>query len=124
MTGRHPDPARVGPWPQERWCPRGAPDRRGRMANASKGLFVWYEHLTRDVQGAVAFYSDVVGWKTQPFGQGSDYTMWVGSQGPLGGVMRLPESGAIDSPPERRDCVLSKSLPIYVPVEFSPYHQQ
>jgi predicted enzyme related to lactoylglutathione lyase len=59
------------------------------MASANEGLFVWYEHLTKDVQAAIAFYSEVVGWKTQPFGD--EYVMWVGSQGPLGGVMKLPE---------------------------------
>jgi predicted enzyme related to lactoylglutathione lyase len=64
------------------------------MASAKKGLFVWYEHLTKDVQGAIAFYSDVVGWKTQPFPEGGEYIMWVGSQGPLGGVMKLPEEAA------------------------------
>ncbi len=64
------------------------------MASANDGLFVWYEHLTRDVQEAIAFYSEVTGWKTQPFPQGGDYLMWVGSQGPLGGVMRLPEEAA------------------------------
>jgi predicted enzyme related to lactoylglutathione lyase len=36
-----------------------------------------------------------VGWKTQVFGEpepGKEpYTMWVGGQGPLGGVMTLPE---------------------------------
>ncbi|MDX2090228.1 MAG: VOC family protein [Kofleriaceae bacterium] len=58
---------------------------------ANKGDFVWYELLTTDVQGAIAFYTDVVGWKTQPFGEGSDYTMWVGDQGPLGGLSLLPE---------------------------------
>ncbi len=61
------------------------------MATASKGQFVWYEHLTRDARAATAFYTDVVGWKTQPFPEGGDYVMWVGSQGPLGGVMKLPE---------------------------------
>jgi predicted enzyme related to lactoylglutathione lyase len=62
------------------------------MATANKGRFVWYEHLTKDVPAAIAFYSDVAGWKTQPFGEGGgDYLMWVGSQGPLGGVMRLPD---------------------------------
>lgn len=61
------------------------------MPNENTGRFVWYEHLTRDVPAAIAFYSEVVGWKTQPFGEGGDYTMWVGSQGPLGGVMRLPD---------------------------------
>lgn len=64
------------------------------MASSNQGLFVWYEHLTKDVAAAVAFYSDVVGWKTQPFGAGGDYTMWVGGQGPLGGVMELPAEAA------------------------------
>jgi len=59
------------------------------MTNSSKGHFVWYEHLTRDTQAAIAFYGEVVGWKTQLFG--GDYSMWVGSQGPLGGVMKLPD---------------------------------
>src|SRR5919204_3927327 len=70
------------------------------MASVNKGLFVWYEHLTRDVEAAIAFYSEVVGWKTQPFGDGGDYTMWVGSQGPLGGVMTLPDEAAkMGAPP-------------------------
>ncbi len=68
------------------------------MATAKKGLFVWYEHLTKDAPATIAFYSDVVGWKTQPWTQPSaesgDYVMWVGSQGPLGGVMNLPPEAA------------------------------
>src|SRR5512138_766676 len=62
------------------------------MAPANQGRFVWYEYLTGDMKAAIAFYSDVVGWKTQPFDKG-DYTMWVASQGPLGGVMGLGEEG-------------------------------
>lgn len=54
------------------------------------GDLVWYELLTTDPKGAIAFYSQVVGWKTQPW-ESSDYTMWVGSHGPLGGVTLLPE---------------------------------
>jgi predicted enzyme related to lactoylglutathione lyase len=70
------------------------------MASTSKGSFVWYEHLARDVAAATAFYSEVLGWKTQPFGS-SDYLMWVGSQGPLGGVMKLPEEAArTGTPPQ------------------------
>ena len=70
------------------------------MASANKGLFVWYEHLTKDVQAAIAFYGEVVGWKTQPFAEGGDYIMWVGSQGPLGGVMKLPDEAAkMGAPP-------------------------
>src|SRR5438045_9662793 len=61
------------------------------MANANNGHFVWHEHLTKDAKAAIAFYTEVVGWKTQPFAEGGDYVMWVGSQGPLGGVMKLPE---------------------------------
>jgi predicted enzyme related to lactoylglutathione lyase len=70
------------------------------MANANNGKFVWYEHLTKDPKAAIAFYGDVIGWQTQPFGQGGDYTMWVGSQGPLGGVMDLPADAAkMGAPP-------------------------
>ena len=53
------------------------------------GNFVWYEHLTTDPQAAIAFYTAVLGWRAEPFG--ADYTMFVGSQGPLGGVGKLPE---------------------------------
>ncbi|HSD90436.1 MAG TPA: VOC family protein [Kofleriaceae bacterium] len=56
------------------------------------GRFVWYELLTNDPKGAIAFYTEVVGWKTELFDDSGDYTMWVGSQGPLGGVTVLPEA--------------------------------
>jgi predicted enzyme related to lactoylglutathione lyase len=59
------------------------------------GRFVWYELMTTDTKAAIAFYSEVIGWKTEAFpnpaGGGEPYMMWVGSQGPLGGVMPLPE---------------------------------
>ncbi len=61
------------------------------MTDTNTGRFVWYELMTTDPKAAIAFYSEVIGWKTQPFGEGGDYTMWVGSQGPLGGVVALPE---------------------------------
>ena len=68
------------------------------MAKASQGRFVWYEHMTRDVNAAIAFYGEAVGWKTQPFEGG--YLMWVGSQGPLGGVMKLEgEAEKMGTPP-------------------------
>jgi predicted enzyme related to lactoylglutathione lyase len=57
------------------------------MASVMKGQFVWYEDMTKDPGGAIAFYSEVVGWRTEPF-DGGDYTMWVSNQGPLGGVMK------------------------------------
>jgi predicted enzyme related to lactoylglutathione lyase len=72
------------------------------MGNAIDGQFVWHEHLAKDPKAAIAFYSDVVGWKTQPFAESGpeEYMMWVGSQGPLGGVMQLPEEAAkMGAPP-------------------------
>lgn len=70
------------------------------MANAINGNFVWYEHLTDDPRAAIAFYTEVIGWKTEPFGEDGEYTMWVGSQGPLGGVMKLPdEAKKMGAPP-------------------------
>ncbi|MBX3155710.1 MAG: VOC family protein [Deltaproteobacteria bacterium] len=54
------------------------------------GRFVWYELLSTDPKGSIEFYTHVTGWTTQPFEHG-DYTMFVGSQGPVGGVTQLPE---------------------------------
>jgi uncharacterized protein len=71
-------------------CGAGTPRTESKMT----GRFVWYELMTTDTKAAIAFYSEVIGWKTElfPESQGPEaYTMWVGSQGPLGGVMTLPE---------------------------------
>ena len=69
----------------------------------STGRFVWYELMTSDPKAAIAFYSEVAGWKTQPFTEATGpepYTMWVGTQGPLGGVMTLPaEAKKMGAPP-------------------------
>lgn len=67
---------------------------------SNTGRFVWYELLTSDPQGAIDFYTDVVGWKTQAWEQEAGYTMYVGSQGPVGGVTALPEQAkAMGAPP-------------------------
>jgi predicted enzyme related to lactoylglutathione lyase len=56
--------------------------------------------MAKDPSKAIDFYTDVVGWKTQPFGEGDHYVMWVGEQGPLGGVMKLPDEAAqMGAPP-------------------------
>lgn len=70
------------------------------MANANNGHFVWHDLMTKDPRAAIAFYTEVVGWKTQPFGEGGDYTMWLASQGPLGGVTKLEgEAAKMGAPP-------------------------
>ncbi len=67
----------------------------------NEGRFVWYEHLTKDQNAAIRFYTAVFGWRTQPFTEtGDDYVMWVGGQGPLGGVMTLPDEAVkMHTPP-------------------------
>jgi uncharacterized protein len=68
--------------------------------NLDNGRFVWYEYLARDPKAAIDFYTNVAGWKTQPFGEAGDYTMWTASQGPLGGVMKLSDQAAqMGAPP-------------------------
>lgn len=81
------------------------------MAHPNNGLFVWYEHLTKDVKSAIAFYSEVVGWKTEPFSKESDYTMWVASQGAMGGIMTLPaEAAKMGVPPHWMGHVLVENV--------------
>jgi len=59
------------------------------MTPASAGSFVWYEIQSPDPAATVRFYTDVVGWKTEPFG--GEYTMFASAQGPLGGVALLTD---------------------------------
>ena len=64
------------------------------MSNAEiRGRFVWHELMTTDPQGAGAFYSKVLPWKTQPSGM-PDYTLWVSGKTQTGGLMAQPVSGA------------------------------
>src|SRR5437868_14131500 len=66
--------------------------------STNSGRFVWYEYLAKDPKKAIEFYTDVVGWKTEQIRD--DYVMWVGSQGPLGGVMKLPDEAVkVGAPP-------------------------
>lgn len=60
--------------------------------NTVRGRFVWHELMTPDTSGAHAFYSKVVGWKTQPWEHDPSYQMFAGGSGPLGGSVQA--SGA------------------------------
>jgi len=56
------------------------------------GKFVWYELMTTDPKAAAEFYPKITGWGTMPWGEGpTPYTMWTVGQGPIGGLMELPE---------------------------------
>jgi predicted enzyme related to lactoylglutathione lyase len=63
------------------------------------GKFFWYELMTSDPQAALAFYGDLLGWTSQPFGgerTDDPYHVVSGSAGPLGGIMAIPA--------EAKDC--------------------
>ncbi len=67
----------------------------------SLGRFVWSELLTTDVEGAIKFYGETIGWETEAWQGGEkDYTMWVSKAGPIGGVMTLPQKAVeMGAPP-------------------------
>jgi hypothetical protein len=65
------------------------------MATNVHGRFLWYDLMTRDVDAAVAFYTRVIGWGTQPFPNPTmPYTMWTVGDVPMGGVMAMPPEAA------------------------------
>ncbi len=70
---------------------------------ADRGRNVWFDLMTPDVEGAKAFYGEVIGWKTQPYADApadKPYTMWLVGELPIGGVMTLPEEAAkMGAPP-------------------------
>jgi len=79
--------------------------------NPDNGRFVWYENLAKDPAAAIDFYTDILDWKTQPFGEDNDYVMWVGNQGPLGGVIKLPEEATkMGVPPNWMSHVLVENV--------------
>ena len=55
-----------------------------------RGKFVWHELLSADTAGAGAFYPKVVSWKPQAWEHDASYTLWMGKNGPIGGVMGMP----------------------------------
>lgn len=69
-----------------------------------RGRFLWYELMTGDPEGAIAFYSGIIGWGTQGWDGGDQpYTMWMQGETPVGGLMELPaEAAAAGAPPHWR----------------------
>ncbi|HEX7792942.1 MAG TPA: VOC family protein [Vicinamibacterales bacterium] len=59
-----------------------------------RGRFVWHELMTTDTKSAGAFYSKIIGWKTQPWGKdlsGGEYTLFVSGKRQLAGLMVIPD---------------------------------
>ncbi len=61
------------------------------MSSSAHGHFVWHDLITTDIPQAISFYTKLIGWETQPFDPEGKYTMWVGKEGPIGGVGQAPE---------------------------------
>jgi len=55
------------------------------MAETVRGRFVWHELMTPNGAGAQAFYSKALGWKTQPWEQDPNYSIFAARSGPVGG---------------------------------------
>lgn len=59
-----------------------------------RGRFVWFDLMTPDPEGAVNFYSALVGWGTRPLESGDiPYTMWTNRDTPQGAAFALHSSG-------------------------------
>lgn len=55
------------------------------------GKIGWAELITSDPAGAIAYYTSLFGWETEPFtGAEGEYTMFKRAGVPFGGVMKTP----------------------------------
>ncbi|WP_010544403.1 VOC family protein [Sphingomonas elodea] len=55
-----------------------------------QGEIIWYELMTRDADGAAAFYAAVTGWQVgAPPPGGPDYRMFSAADGHAGGMLQL-----------------------------------
>lgn len=61
------------------------------MADRVRGRFVWHELMTTDTASAEAFYKEIVGWNTAPWGAEASYTLFMAGARPVAGLMVLPE---------------------------------
>ncbi|NNE85550.1 MAG: VOC family protein [Alphaproteobacteria bacterium] len=68
---------------------------------ADHGTFHWNELSTTDVEGAKAFYSEVVGWSYDEMPNMSGGTYWIAKSGDAmaGGLMDMPEAAPAGTPP-------------------------
>ena len=60
---------------------------------ATPGHFGWNELVTPKVPAAGKFYAGLLGWKTQPFGKGVNYTLFKKGGEMVGGLMKCPKPG-------------------------------
>jgi predicted enzyme related to lactoylglutathione lyase len=63
------------------------------------GRFVWHELLTTNPDGAVRFYTRVIGWGHETWGPDASYHLWPTKDGPMGGMLKLPADVPPGVPP-------------------------
>jgi hypothetical protein len=70
---------------------RSAPTPRlGEAAMWQHGHFWWNELMTRDVEGAKAFYGEMVGWRFEGMAmEGGTYWVCKDGEEPVGGIMDI-----------------------------------
>jgi predicted enzyme related to lactoylglutathione lyase len=63
------------------------------------GAFAWHELLTFDVEGAKAFYGDVIGWTAadMDMGEMGTYTLWRAGDADAAGLLTMP--AGVEAPP-------------------------
>lgn len=65
-----------------------------------QGSFVWNELMTRDVDGAKKFYSELLGWNPADSGMpGMDYTLFKSGDKSHAGLMAMPPEMPANVPP-------------------------
>ncbi len=70
------------------------------MEREQQGRFVWYDLMTTDVEGAIAFYQQLTGWSTRPLPSSRlPYTLWVNGETPIGGVMNKNSDPSMENVP-------------------------
>ena len=62
------------------------------------GSWIWYELLTSDVEGALKFYREVIGWKWTPHAVVPGYHLFNAGDTPIGGMMAMPWEASAGKP--------------------------
>ena len=68
---------------------------------ANHGSFHWNELATSDVDGAKAFYSEIIGWSFDEMPNMAGGTYWIAKSGDdmAGGLMAMPPAAPEGTPP-------------------------
>jgi hypothetical protein len=72
------------------------------MSASHHGRFVWFDLMTTDQTAAIAFYTAVMDWTSEAWGEdpANPYLMFSGPDGPVGGSMPMPEAAAKMNAPQ------------------------